>query len=370
MAILEFVLILAVLIIIHEIGHFLASKMFGVEVEEFGIGIPPKLLTLFRWRGTEFTLNAIPLGGFVRPKGENDPTIPGGLAAAKAWQRIVVYLAGPIMNLLLAVLLYGWLSYQFGMIDPNREGVILVSSVNPDSPAMTAGLREGDEIVSINGDVIDEISQSQALTRANEGIPLDFVIRRGDELIKMTITPQKIITTDSTGVEYEYVGIGVSMGPPIIKAGLLPSLASGARQTMDHISLLLDFLGRLVTGKLGDSGGGLIGLPGMVRTYEAARDIESAQPNEPRSLSILFIIELTVSLGLLNLLPVPALDGGRILLALPELLFRRRVPTNVENYINAIGFILLLGLLIFINVKDALFPSPVPFAGPTTTPLP
>jgi regulator of sigma E protease len=370
MAILEFILILAVLIIIHEVGHFLASKFFKVEVEEFGLGIPPKILTMFRWRGTEFTLNALPLGGFVRPKGENDPTIPGGLAAAPAWQRIVVYLAGPVMNLILAVLLYGWLTYQFGMIDPNRPGVILISSVNESSPAQLAGLQEGDEIVSIDGVEIDEISQSQAITRANEGVPLEFVIQRGEETLALVITPQKVISTDAAGVQSEYVGIGVSMTRPVVQAGIFTSFVAGFQQTGEHIRLLLDFLGRLVTGQLGQSEGGLIGLPGMVRTYEAARNIESAQPSEPRSLSVLFVIELTVSLGLLNLLPIPALDGGRILLALPELLFRRRVPTKIENYINAIGFILLLGLLIFVNLKDALFPQPLPFITPTPTLLP
>lgn len=370
MAILEFILILALLILIHELGHFIAFKFFHVGVEEFGFGLPPKLLTLFRWGGTDITLNAIPLGGFVRPKGENDPTLPGSLAAAPAWQRIVSYMAGPVLNLLLAVLLYSYLAFQFGMPDPNRPGVILVSSVNETGPAMAAGLREGDEIVSINGTEIDDLLQSQEFTRSNEGVPLDFVILRGEERIELVITPQKVVTTDLLGNQTEYIGIGVGMGPPIVTGGVFRSLESGFLQTGEHISALLNFLGRLVTGQLDSSEGGLMGLPGMMRTYEAARSIENTRPTEPRSLSVLFIIELTVSLGLLNLLPLPALDGGRILLTLPELLFHRRVPVKVENYINAVGFLLILGLLIFINVKDILFPSPLPFATPTITPLP
>ena len=370
MVILEFVVILAVLIIIHEIGHFLASKLFSVEVEEFGIGIPPKVLTMFRWRETEFTLNAIPLGGFVRPKGENDPAIEGGLAAAPAWQRIGVYLAGPVMNLLLAILLYAWLAFMFGIADPARPGAIVVNTIGENTPAMAAGLQIGDEIVSINDVEIDSTTQSQELTRSNQGVPLDFVILRGSERIELVIIPQKVVTTDAVGAQYEYVGIGVSMGPPIAKANLLTSLVAGFQDTRSHIAALLEFLGRLVTGQLAPSEGGLVGLPGMVRTYEAARNIENTRPSEPRSLSVLFIIELTVSLGLLNLLPLPALDGGRILLALPELLFRRRVPPQVENYINAVGFLLLLGLLIFINIKDALFPQALPFIVPTITPLP
>ena len=100
-----FILAIVALILVHEFGHFLASRLLGVEVEEFGLGFPPRLFTLFTAWGTKFTLNAIPLGGFVRPKGENDPTIPGGLAAASPWVRLVVLSAGSIMNLFLGVIL-------------------------------------------------------------------------------------------------------------------------------------------------------------------------------------------------------------------------------------------------------------------------
>src|SRR4030042_2767211 len=104
--IIEFVIALAMLIFIHEFGHFVVCKLLGIEVEEFGFGYPPRALTLFERGGTKFTLKWLPLGGFVRPKGENDPTIPGGMASANQWKRIAVLLAGPMMNLLSAVILF------------------------------------------------------------------------------------------------------------------------------------------------------------------------------------------------------------------------------------------------------------------------
>src|SRR5512147_1653588 len=121
-----FILVFGGMVIVHELGHFIAARLVKVEVEEFGIGLPtPGAITLFTWQGTRFTLNWLPLGGFVRPKGENDPTIEGGLAAANPWKRLVVLFAGPLMNLLTALLIYTFISNQAGIPDATR---VMVSS--------------------------------------------------------------------------------------------------------------------------------------------------------------------------------------------------------------------------------------------------
>src|SRR5512138_1924242 len=128
-----FLLALGGMIFVHELGHFIAARLAGIEVEEFGFGLPSKkLVTLFTWKGTEFTIHALPLGGFVRPKGENDPNVPGGLAAASPWKRLVVLFAGPMMNLLAAVVIYSIIFYRVGVPDTNR---VLVASVTEGSPA-------------------------------------------------------------------------------------------------------------------------------------------------------------------------------------------------------------------------------------------
>src|SRR5262245_43263761 len=136
-----FLLAFGGMVIIHEFGHYVAARLCNIEVEEFGIGLPtPRALTLFTWQGTRFTLNWLPFGGFVRPKGENDPDVPGGLAAANPWQRFFVLSAGPLMNLLTAVIVYSFIFSQVGVPDLNR---VLVTSVTPQSPAEQAGFQSG-----------------------------------------------------------------------------------------------------------------------------------------------------------------------------------------------------------------------------------
>src|SRR4030042_2361205 len=131
--IIEFIIALGALIFIHEFGHFIVCKLLKIEVEEFGFGIPPRALTLFERGGTKFTLNWLPLGGFVRPKGENDPTIPGSFAAANPWKRVAVFLAGPTMNLLTAIILFITIYGIIGYL-PDRNRVQLVD-LAPKSPA-------------------------------------------------------------------------------------------------------------------------------------------------------------------------------------------------------------------------------------------
>src|SRR5512139_4113501 len=146
--IVTFVAALAGLILIHEFGHFLAARMMNIEVEEFGLGFPPRLATLFTWKGTRFSLNWIPLGGFVRPKGENDPSIPDGLAAANPWKRLCVYFAGPFANLLIGVVLITMIISQVGVSVPDQVQIL---EVIPNTPAAAAGLLAGDLILETDG---------------------------------------------------------------------------------------------------------------------------------------------------------------------------------------------------------------------------
>ncbi len=127
-----FVAALAGLILIHEFGHYVAARMMKIEVEEFGLGFPPRLATLFTWGGTRFSLNWIPLGGFVRPKGENDPNIPGGLAAANPWKRLFVLFAGPFANLFVGILLFAMIYNQVGVPVTDQ---VQIQEVVPDTPA-------------------------------------------------------------------------------------------------------------------------------------------------------------------------------------------------------------------------------------------
>ena len=345
MAFLEFVLILVFLILIHEFGHFLASKLVGVQVEEFGIGLPPRARTLFRWGETEFTLNWLPLGGFVRPKGENNPDVPGGLAAATPWARIFVMLAGPAMNLLLAALLYGWLTISPGIPDPARSDQVLVAMVSAESPAEAGGLAVGDELVMIAGQTIDSSLQAREAIYANLGQEVVFLVQRAGADLTLTITPLADPAENQGAV-------GILMDVPRKPAPWYQVLPLGFEATYEHSKALLTMLGRLVSGQIQSEEGSLVGLTGMYDMYSSVRQAEAQSSAFNNLGTISFVIELTVSLGLLNLLPVPALDGGRILLTLPEIIFRRRVPQEAENWLNGVGFLALISLLLFINGRE------------------
>ncbi len=354
---LSFFLILIFLIVIHELGHFLVSKAFGIEVEEFGIFFPPRIVRLFKWGETEVTLNSIPLGGYVRPKGENDPTVAGGLAAAPAYQRILVMLAGPLMNLLVAAVLYGILAMTNGV--PSK--IVLIEEIVPGLPADNAGLQVKDQLISIAGTKIESAQTAQQVIQNNRGKQTDIEILRAGQDLHISLVP-RVDVSDGRG------SIGILMGGPVVKASLLEAPGYGVSLTIDHSVGLLTFLGRFVTGQVKPQEGQLLGFIGMYNGYSEIRNLESKNviPNGAGTMD--FIIQITVSLGLLNLLPIPALDGGRILLASIELFTRRRVPPSMENIMIGVTFLALIGLMLLVNGREVI--NLIQSAASTVTPTP
>jgi regulator of sigma E protease len=200
-----FILALGGMIFVHELGHFIAARAVGVEVEEFGFGLPSyKIATLFTWQGTEFTLHALPLGGFIRPKGENDPSVPGGLASANPWKRLVVLFAGPLMNLITAVIVFSFLIASEGMPVP---GSIAINSVAENSPAQQADIQSGDILLAINGESITEVQATIDIVQANLDKPLELLIDRNGEEFTLIVTPLSS-RTKSEGA------LGVGLGIP------------------------------------------------------------------------------------------------------------------------------------------------------------
>ena len=204
-----FVAVFAGVIFIHEFGHFIVARLLKVEVEEFGFGLPPRILTLFQWKGTEITLNWLPLGGFVRPKGENDPNVPGGLAAASPWTRLAVLFAGPTMNLLLGVVVFSLLFFQMGVPDYTK---VQIGDVLPASPAADAGLKLNDVIVSANGVTINDSTKLHDIIYANLDKQVQFTVQRGKQTLSLTAIPSSKRSQD--------VGaLGISMGPAMVQSG-------------------------------------------------------------------------------------------------------------------------------------------------------
>ena len=308
--------------------------------------------------GTRFTLNWLPLGGFVRPKGENDPNVPGGLAAANPWKRLAVLFAGPLMNLLTAVVIYSLIFSRVGVPDTSR---VLVSSLVEGGPAAQAGFEPGDIFVSGNSQPIHSYEDLRLIVDANENKPVLFVVDRRGKQMELTASPQM-------NAEANRIMIGVGLGEPLKKPNSpLETLRLGAQFTYFNIRALIALPAQMVRGTLDSEQSRLVGLKGIfdVLQQTVRNDVQASATNiaEPAatdpfgsSRTLLLIASLSISLGIFNLFPFPALDGGRILFVLPELIFRRRVSPQLENLVHGMGMAFLLLLMIYINVMDFVNP--------------
>jgi regulator of sigma E protease len=361
-----FILAFGGMVLIHEFGHFIVARLCGIEVEEFGIGLPtPGALTLFTWQGTRFTLNWLPLGGFVRPKGENDPNVPGGLAAASPWKRLAVLFAGPLMNLLAAVIIYSIIFNRVGVPDTSR---VLVVSVTPESPAAAAGLRDGDIFVSGNGQAIQNYEELRVIVDQNVDKPVNFVVDRQGQQLELTATPRMSETE-------KRVLIGVGLGVPFKqRSSWTETLDLGIQYTGYSVRTLISLPAQLIRGTLAPEQGRIIGLKGIfdILGQSVSHDVQASNesasnPQQPVSTdpidqpvrTLELLASLTISLGVFNLFPFPALDGGRIIFILPELLFRRRVSPQIENLVHGMGMAVLLLFMIYVNVMDFINPVAV-----------
>ena len=360
MTLLIVIIVFGGMVFLHEFGHFLAARFFKIEVEEFGFGFPPKVATLFKWQGTEFTLNALPIGGFVRPKGENDPNVLDGLAAANPWKRLGVLFAGPLMNLLTAIVVTSVLIAQTGVGVP---GKVLIENVTENSPAQQAGIQANDVLVAVSGTPVSTLDEAKALIRAGIDKPLEMTLERSGKQITITATP-----LSSRPAEQGALGVGLSY--PRRSATIGEIIGGGFVYTGMQAAAILYMPIGLIQGAIAPSDARLIGMKGIYDIFGQAvqRDTQSRQqpatpaaPGEPQAAQptnyiLSLIAMLSISLAVFNLLPIPALDGGRILFTLPEILFRRRIPYKLENVINGVAMLLLIALMIFINAMDFINP--------------
>lgn len=358
-----FILSLSMMIIVHELGHFIAARWAKIEVEEFGLGLPSKkLVTLFTWQGTEFTIHALPLGGFIRPKGENDPNVPGGLASANPWKRLVVLFAGPLMNLITAVVVFSFLIAYEGVPVP---GSIKIDSVAENSPAQLANIQSGDILLAINGESVSEVQPAIAIIQQNLDQPVELLIERNGKQITITATPL------STRMKSEGA-LGVGLGYPTRPATFVESMTGGFAITGIQAATIAYLPVALIRGVIAPEDARFIGFKGIFDIFDMAveEDVSSRQevasaPSgsstpRPTNWTLNLIGVLSISLGVLNLFPIPALDGGRILFTLPEILFRKRIPHEWENMVNGIAMLLLISLMLFVNVMDFVNPASFP----------
>ncbi|HSO11445.1 MAG TPA: M50 family metallopeptidase [Anaerolineales bacterium] len=370
-----FILAFGGMVIVHELGHFIAARLVKVEVEEFGIGFPtPGAITMFTWQGTRFTFNWLPIGGFVRPKGENDPNVEGGLAASAPWKRLFVLSAGPIMNLATAVLVISIIISQVGGIivsppvDDTGPQKILITEVVPNSPAEQAGLLTGDVLLTADGKILNTTDEASNLIKASPDTPILFEVLRDGKTLEFVITPRMNEQAGRALIGVSFCG-GCEFKPVTT---ITENLKYSAQFTGAQIYALVTLPIKLVRGSIDPEQGRLVGLKGIfdIMLQSVSNDVEASQaqpasaPPSPynapvQTLSIVAL--LSISLGIFNLFPFPALDGGRILFVLPELIFRRRVPHQFENLVHLVGMTLLLLVMIYVNVRDFIDPVSTAF---------
>lgn len=322
-----FIIVFGMLVFIHELGHFATAKMAGITVHEFALGMGPKI---FSYQGEEtlYSLRALPIGGYVRMEGEDEESEnPGSFSQKSPWKRLAVIAAGPIMNFVLAIVVITGLFMMDGF-PVNRVGELIAGA-----PAEQAGLLAGDEITMIDGksvttwdDVVTHISGAETDTLIVE------VIRDG---MKQTLT---IKSTKEADTGRRIIGIR-----PEFEKDLFLSAKYAVMGTFFTIQAILQYLGSLLMGQ-----GDFSQVSGPVGIYNAV-----SQASQTGLRSILNITGmLSINLGLINLLPFPALDGGRIIFIGLEILRGKPIDQEKEGFVHFIGFVILMTLMVLLVMKD------------------
>lgn len=342
-----FIAVVGGLILSHELGHFIAGKLLGVRVEEFGIGFPPRLLTLFEAGGTRFSLNWIPLGGFNRFSGEDDPSVEGGLASSSKRVRATVLLSGPIANILIAILAFT-IASKFATPDPNR---VLIAGVDPESPAEAAGILIGDLVIAVEGEPVDGFESMVNAIAPRLGESTEITLDRNGELVTINLVPREVYP-EGKGP------IGVSLGNATMVVPWNEAIKSGFNSTYTQFRELVYLPARLIQGEIEPEQARLTGLKGMYDMLAWAGEIDRNAQRPFLTINLVGII--SIGLALANLLPFPALDGGRLMFIVVETVLRRRIDAKYEGLAHTIGFFVLLVILIYVNFLDFINPIPLP----------
>ena len=337
MGILVALLVLSILIFFHELGHFTAARLFAVQVDVFSIGFGKRLWTK-KIGNTEWSLSAIPLGGYVKMKGQDDsdPTAkssdPDSYNAKKPWQRIIILLAGPFANFLMAFFLYLAIAYM-GV----PKLLPYVGDVSKDSPAYQAGLKKEDKILQINGVNIKYWEEIGKQINASKG-KITLIIERDHRLKTLTLEPKVIEDKNIFGEKITRRIIGITPMPKqtSVVYGFIDGFKYAWDETVKSSTLIFKSVQKLVTGEVSsDQLGGIITIVDV-----------TAQASHAGILALFFFTALiSVNLGVLNLLPIPALDGGHIMFNLYEMIRGKEPSENVMYYMTVTGWILLGGLM-------------------------
>jgi regulator of sigma E protease len=350
-AVAGFFLILTPIILIHEAGHFFAARLSKIRVEEFGFGFPPRAAVLGQRNGTLYTLNWLPLGGFVRPAGEDDPSIKDGLAAASKRARLFVLSAGAGANFIAALLAW-WLAFSMG------APAVAISSVNPNSPGALAGIQVGDVILAVDGEKADNTGVISTPMYEKGGQPVELTVLRNGETTTLIVVPRAEGEYDPAVEGPLGVGLTMATSGERIRRGLGESAMSAVSIFSEQFALFFQVPGMLIRGELSPSEARPVSVVGI--SQMAGQVTEVSVTNSSAFPLLHFFAFINLALGLTNLLPIPALDGGRILFVLIEAVRGRRIEPEREGMVHVIGMLVLLSLMLFMIVQDIINPI-IPF---------
>ena len=350
-----FVFILAIVVIGHEFGHFIVAKWNGVKVEEFGFGLPPKIWG-FKPKNseTEYNINALPIGGYVKLLGEegDNKDNPRSFASKKPWQRIAILSAGVIMNIIIAVIAFtivGMLGSQIAInetdINSNKYTNIttLITTVAEDSPAKKADLRLGDEIQTIAGIKVITPTDVSKIIKDNIGKKIDIVVKRGDQTLTKTLEPR-----ENPPAGQGLVGISTRL-TGMQELSFFEALKVSFIRIYEIISSTLYILGQMIMSLFTQAPlpaeASVTGPIGLVQIVGDIKDLGLGY-------IITFIGLISTSLAFFNILPIPALDGGRIVFVIIEWIKGSPVNQELENRFHLISYSLLLVLILLVTVQD------------------
>jgi regulator of sigma E protease len=339
------IIVLGILIFVHELGHFIFAKTLGVGVEKFSLGFGPKLIGK-KMGETEYLISAFPLGGYVKMVGEGDDSPesqkddPRSFAMKPPLHRIAIVLAGPVFNLLFAVVVFIAV-YMIGVPVPTAR----IGEVMKDKPAARAGVKANDVITSINGKSVDRWDDFASVIADGKGRPVDIQVKRGSEIIPFHIVPETSTVKNLFGetISTPLIGVSASKETFTERSGPIDAVGKGISQSWFYMKLTVLSLVKIIERVVSlDTIGGPIMIAVMSGQQAAAGAISF----------LAFMALLSINLGVLNLLPIPILDGGHLIFFIFEMIFKRPVRIKTREVAQQVGLVLLVSLMFFATYND------------------
>jgi regulator of sigma E protease len=350
----SFLLVLGILVVIHELGHYLVGRLFGVKADAFAVGFGKELAGWTDRRGTRWKLCALPLGGYVQFAGDMNPaSTPGRVdesltPAERAelfqfkplWQRALIVLAGPMTNLLFAVLIFAAFNLTYGRLVASTE----IASFAESSTAQQAGLKVGDRIVAIDGEKISEFTDIPPLVVPYPGRTVSLAVERDGRELVVPVRIAEVVDTDRFGNETRIGRIGVGAGTvEVVKVGPLEALSLGVSQSIGVMKMMATGIGQIFSGERSVKE---LGGPVKIATYSGE------QFSLGWSAFVGFVALISINLAFINLLPIPALDGGHLAFYAAEAVRRKPLDVRSQEWAIRTGLALVLALMVFVTFND------------------